>query len=282
MFAHCGQKYNFRYIQGIDRFSPSPALIFGSAVHKAIEEYHKSICGERITVSRMMDIFELEWETLLAEAKKQIEFKKASQKDNLYEIGLDIVKQYHQDHINYPEPVMFIGDNDELIPAVEISFNLSLDMEDYKISKQLHGKIDLITFDDSKTPKLMVIDHKTSSSQYDQFKVDTATQLTLYAYAFRQLVAQGKFPYIKKKKEDIAGYNVFKKIEGTKKYPDNVGEISYIRKKITEEDISHMKTIYGMMSKGIENEIFLPNYGRHCSWCEFKDVCETFKYRGAK
>jgi hypothetical protein len=257
--------------------SGSPALIFGSAVHKAIEEYHKSIVDSRLTKREMMDCFEEAWEQSILNSEVKIDFKKEAQKGNLFDIGLDIICKYRDDNKNCPPPLMFLNEEGAIVPAVEIGFNVEIDMPDYKMTRPISGKIDLIT-QYEKNGDIYVIDHKTSSEDYTTFKIETAVQLTLYAYAFRKMLKEGKFPYVEARKEDFAGYNVFKKMEGTKKNPESYGEISYIRKEIRQADIDHMKTVYAMMSKGVEAQVFMPNYGRACSWCDYKNTCETFKY----
>lgn len=277
-FASCGLKYNYRYVQRLKRPSDSSALIFGTAVHKAIEMYHKSLFGERMTERAMMEIFGEEWRKLLAESEVEIKFKKGESKDILFDVGIDICHQYHRDHIDCPPPALFVDDAGELVPAVEISFNLEMTNDDYKMTKPISGKIDLVTPLPLKKG-VFVIDHKTSGRAYEDFKVNTSTQLALYAWAFRELLAQGRFPDLKVKKETATGFNVFTKKGETKTRSDSKGEVQYILKTIFQEDIDHMKTIYSMMDRAIKAEVYLPNYGMGCSWCDYKADCETFKYR---
>ena len=278
MFSQCGLKYNFKYIQDIKKPSSSNALVFGGAIHKAIEKYHLSILNERLTARQIMDAFEDHWTYQLEHAEIPIKFKNGEQ-DKLFEIGLDIIAKYYKDNKNIPPPCMFINSTGELVPAVEIDFMIEIKNPITQISRPINGKIDLITpIDKKKNAEIYVIDHKTSAEDYTQFKINTSVQLSLYAYAFRQLLASGRFPYITKKKEDAVGYNVFKKIESTKAQPDNYGEIRYIRKVVTDIDIEHMITMYGMFDTAVTNGVYIPNYSRQCSWCPYQEDCTEFKY----
>lgn len=277
-FAACGLKYNFRYVQGIDQPSSSNALVFGSAIHKALELYHLSILKERLTSRQIMEAFTAEWEALIRNAKPPIVFK-MKEKSKLFEIGLDIIAKYHKDNLHIPPPCMFINDEGELVPAVEIGFTVEIKHPTLGITKPIHGKIDLVTpIKKEKNAEIYVIDHKTSSEDYTQFKINNSVQLTLYAYAFRSLLKSGRFPYINKTREDSVGYNVFKKILSTKTQPDSYGEIRYIRKVVNPNDIEHMLNVYFMMDKALINNVYLPNYGRHCNWCDYKDICTEFKF----
>jgi putative RecB family exonuclease len=63
-FRSCPLKYKFRYIDGLDADTVSSSLIFGTAIHAAIEEYFRArMAGDTLpSQSEMLDVYHQIWQ----------------------------------------------------------------------------------------------------------------------------------------------------------------------------------------------------------------------------
>ena len=269
MYSACGRKYKFKYHDGLIVPIDSPDLIFGSSIHYTIEQLHKSLYKKPLPLNELFDIFTQCWESKIAANEVPVKFTARKKKEDLYEMGLDIIAQYYKIHINDKPPMMYLNkETGEILPAVEVPFQLIID--ELPVIK---GFIDLISIDDVPT----IIDHKTAAKDYDQFKIDTDLQLIIYACAYRQLLDNEQLyisekgevvPYTKKKFK--VGFNIFIKENRTA-----TATIKFTEKKITKKDIDRLYNILEMFHKGVKNDIYLPSYGMQCGWCEYQEICQT-------
>jgi putative RecB family exonuclease len=64
MFRSCPLKYKFRYIDGLDADTVSSRLIFGTAIHAAIEEYFQAkMAGDTLPSQlEMLDAYHQTWQ----------------------------------------------------------------------------------------------------------------------------------------------------------------------------------------------------------------------------
>jgi len=275
-FLSCPLKFKFRYVDRVDAPSDSPHLIYGTAVHKAIEEFHKSIWhGQRFEQRKMQQIFLSSWEMGVELNEIPVKWYRASSQKEMTQAGITSIKNYYSVHKDDPPPANaydIIGNGERIaMPAVELYFTLSLadliNRDDWYVS----GVIDLI----APTPNgnFAVIDHKTGSQKYSDFKVKTDLQLAIYAYAFRQLCKMGYFPgLLESDKEEYVMFDII-----SKKKPI----IYYHKRKITGATFNHLAYIIETIIAQIEREEFLPNYGQECSGfggCDFLKLCGSFKY----
>jgi CRISPR/Cas system-associated exonuclease Cas4 (RecB family) len=275
-YLACPLKYKFRYIDKIDAPSDSPHLIYGTSIHKAIEEFHKSIwLGDKITRAQAVSIFVNSWELGLDFNEVPVKWYRASSKKEMLQSGIDSIKNYYEVHKKDTSPPSSIGYDKlgqfALAPAVELYFMLPLDKLIGRTGWFINGVIDLVQ---NNSNEILVVDHKTGSDKYSEFKVKTDLQLAIYSYAFRELCGTGAFPeFLPDTKEDYVMFDII-----SKKKP----EIFYHKRKITEATYKHLGTIISRIIGQIEKEEFLPNYGPTCDsfgGCEYRDICADFKFK---
>jgi hypothetical protein len=268
-FLACPLKYKFA--QEVEAAMDSPHLIYGTALHKAIEEMHKGIFyGELLTKRRLQEIFYHNWQLGIELNEIPVKWWKWSQEREMTDAGVRSVDNYYEVHKNDKPPPVYLDFSNKEVPAIEIGFRVPLKPLIPDTDYMLSGIIDRINHQD----ELIVEDHKTGSSKYSEFQVATNLQLAIYSFAFRQLVNQKKFPeYKKNTKEDWVMFDII-----SKKRP----EIFYHRRKINDATYKHLGHIIKTMISQIERNEFLPNYGAECDsygGCGHRQRCQAFKFK---
>src|SRR5215470_6975173 len=62
LYRTCSLKYRFQYIDQLPRLGRAAGLVFGSAVHKALEWLHKArAAGEHPRLDDLLRVFEADW-----------------------------------------------------------------------------------------------------------------------------------------------------------------------------------------------------------------------------
>lgn len=126
--------------------------------------------------------------------------------------------------------------------GIEKSFNLAID------GIKMFGKIDRI--DELPNGEIEIIDYKTGSEK-DQKEVDQDAQMTIYAMAAKEALNINP-------KEMVLYY-----VES--------GEKRYTKR--TDKQIEAEKEKIKDVVKGIKKGDFEATPGRHCTWCDYKDIC---------
>ncbi len=274
IYSNCSRQYYFHYIEKILKPTSSPHLAFGSALHGALEKLNISMGSVLLTLSEVFQEFDKIWKESIE--KEEIIFK-GNMHDDLYDIGLKSLELYYKEFLNY-EPIIYKNIvTGEVKFSAECEFKVPIyDLDgNYNENYDLYGFIDLVLKKDN---NIYIVDHKTAKEKYKDFDINTSIQLSLYSYAFREMIKQGCFPDLKRNKEDYVMYNVF-----VKNYKNHKPEIQQCNKKIMKRDINNIVYIINNFIKGIENEIWLPNFGSHCNWmCDYKEECEKFKLSSKK
>lgn len=259
LYADCSLRWKFHYIDQIKKPVSSIHLVYGSAIHKALETLNLSLLNnEDLHLENAFQAYEDCWLEGIEEQKIRLN----QYTYTLYEMGLKALEKFYNESVDY-----------EVI-ATEFPFEVPIVWPDrFKAIENcenytLRGIIDAII---KRKDKIIVVDYKTSKEKYNRFKLDSSIQLAIYAYAFRHMLSEGAFPDIKHKKENAIAYHVF-----LKDYENLDGEITLQKKKITDSHLNRMFYIIAQTINGIENSVFIPNFQSTCKWCEFKKECLNF------
>ncbi len=132
-YIQCPLKYRFQQIDKIPPKPNNPTLIFGSIIHKVLENFHETK-GE-LSEQKIIDILNKEWES--------VEFEYSIRKRKFKEQAVEILKRY----------VEICSKDKPDVLATEYEF--VFDIDDVRI----RGKIDRI---DNGTSGKKVVDYKTS------------------------------------------------------------------------------------------------------------------------
>lgn len=273
-YARCGRKWYFHYIEKIRKPTTSPHLIFGSSIHKAIEELSIGICNkDEMVLQDVQDCFTESWKKNIED--NDIIWNQTTQCNKLFSLGLQLLEEYYTYYSNYT-PLIY-KDEKGTYPAVELKFEVPIFNLDGTIDteNQFYGFIDLIARD-NETKKIILFDHKTSSNPYTKFKVNSNIQLAVYAHAFRELIKMGRFPDIEEKKEHRAAFNVLVKKTRVTPYIDREF------RNIKQLDIDNLMHEVRDFITAIDNKVFIPNFEDSCEnpyiKCDYFEECQKFSY----
>jgi putative RecB family exonuclease len=171
-FQSCPLKYRFRYIDGLQEDCVSSSLIFGSAIHAAVEFFfQQQLAGEESPTSdRLMEVYRFAWQD---RSETEIRFGKTESAESLDELADRMLSAFLESDLSQPAG-RIIGVEEEL--RGELMSGLP----------DLLGRIDLLLETDD---SILVQDFKTSRSAWKAHQAeDQSEQLLLYADLARRLV----------------------------------------------------------------------------------------------
>lgn len=169
LYRTCSLKYRFQYIDLLPRMVRPAGMVFGSAVHAALEWLHKARkAGEPVTLGQLLRIFEADWEAQIHSTP--VSFGTDQPAESLVLKGKELLSSY----FHLPAPP--VGD-------AELFFQLPLvnPVTGEVLDVPLKGIIDLIEADGT------VVEFKTSLKRWAVSELPDNLQLTAYSYAYEML-----------------------------------------------------------------------------------------------
>lgn len=170
-FQSCPLRYRFRYVDGLPEGSTSSSLVFGTAIHSAVESYFQArLHGDPLPdLNALIAVFQQTWE---ANQNQQIQFGATETAESLGFLARRMLERFLGSELAQPEGEI-IGIEEELrgelVPGVP----------------DLLGRIDLLL----ETEEHVIIqDFKTARSVWSPEQAhDQAEQLLLYGDLVRRL-----------------------------------------------------------------------------------------------
>lgn len=240
-YLQCPRKFAFRYIQRAPaEFKPS-GLAFGSAVHGALEMFHRRLLdGDRVQPEEIVSAFLTDF---AAEEAGDLRFKDGQDAQAMRALGEALVRLYVEEHA------------DLKVVAAEWPFQVPLHdpVTGEVLGPDLRGVFDLLLPDDT------LVEIKTAARAYDENTLARNLQLSAYAYAYR--VAFKRDPAIrvvallKQKKPRIERYEARR----------------------SETDDAWFVHLASEVARGIQAEAFPPNPGWPCGDCEYQESCRAWR-----
>lgn len=170
-YQACPLRYYFRYVQQLPEPTVSASLVFGSAIHSALEfHYRELLAGEPAPdLDTMLNVYQEAWQ---ARKDDNIDFGKNETVDALGILAESIFLQFKKSELAQPEG-RILGIEEELrgqlVPGCP----------------DLLARVDLILEADE---EVVVTDFKTSRSRWSQGNLDASSgQLLLYHELARPL-----------------------------------------------------------------------------------------------
>ncbi len=241
-YLMCPLKYRFHYLDRLPKPFKAAELAFGSAIHAAIEWYHKHrlINGAGPGWADVARIFEAD---LKAQALDAIRYKKGENLDSLIEKGKSVLACYLKE---YRE----VG-----VQAVEMPFRVPLvDLDTGEaLPLPLDGYIDLVEAEDT------VVELKTAAKVFSPIEVVQHLQLSAYAYAFGWLY----------KRTPSLRIDILTKTKEPALHSFSVGR--------DEKSLVRFFHIAKSVLSAIEQGHFYPNEGWQCQGCEYFEPCQSWK-----
>ncbi len=243
LYLTCSLKYRFQYIDRLPKLTQSANLVFGGAIHAALEWLHKARkTGRQPPLDEILRVFEGDWNAQILGAS--ILFAdNGDGAEALVRKGKELLSQfYHQFACTVTEAELRFQ-----LPLVNPKTGEVLDIP-------LRGVIDLVEDGD------ILDEFKTSQKSWSVSDLPDNVQLTAYAYAFRMLY--GRPPKTLRIINLVRTKNV--KIEPM---PAERGEQDYAR-------LFHLGK---EVLKGVTSHVFIPNRGCWlCKDCEYEADCREW------
>lgn len=245
LYLTCPRKYAFRYVEGVQPAWKAAALAFGSAVHSALETYHRSFMeGGALTASEVAGLFVADWQ---AAQLDPLHFNAREDAVSLRRLGETLVTEYVSMHPSLP------------VRAVEWEFQLPLaDPETGEVlGPDLRGVFDLVLEGD------VIVEMKTAARAYDASTLARNLQLTAYHYAYRSLY--GRTP----------------KLRLVAMLKQKAARVETYEPERTNPEDTWFVHLAAAVAQGIEAEVFPPSPGWMCSDCEYMHACAAWRFAPA-
>jgi len=174
LYLECPLLYKLRYLDGEAREGTPAALVFGSAIHKALAKFYTDVMdGEPFVLAGFLKAFEEAWSDAVEE--REVVFGEGEDFVSLLALGKEMLKVFARSVM--PPKVI----------AVEVPFEFWLEHpqtgEDSSVP--IRDVIDLIEEDENGT--IWVVDHKTAGRAYSEQQIAGDLQMLIYAAAVKQL-----------------------------------------------------------------------------------------------
>lgn len=169
----CPRKAEYALLRGMRKEDESEALVFGKAIHAALETLYRADPAKR-SLSDMIAAFEAAGASLASVPE--------TEKRSLSN-GVKILNRYFASYASDPWVIY----SDDKGPFVERSFELPFKTHNKFTSVFVHGQMDAV-MQNTETGELVVVDHKTTSTVSDLInRVKPNLQFSLYAWAANQM-----------------------------------------------------------------------------------------------
>jgi len=244
-YIDCGLQYKFGRVDHIPPEFVADNLVFGSAIHRVLESFHRAkLLGNRMNLRDLQQEFDAQWRSL-AEGKDEIRYSNDKDFESLLREGKDLLAAYWD---------KFPGDQFQIV-GIEESFYFRIP----GVPVNVIGVYDLLEEDEAGT--LIIVDWKTAGRAYSRDDVDKNLQLTLY-----QMAARGN------------GYGdreILLRFDCLIKTKTPKFEQYYTTRSDRDEHRMQRKILE--VWKGISKGVFIPNDGHwKCKGCAYQRACEQW------
>ncbi len=245
-YLRCPLKYRYQRIDGIPTSFVSSALVFGGAIHAALEWIHgEQMRGREISLETACRIFNADWYSQKMDLP--IRFKESEEESELLAMGHEMLRQYAA--LKRSE-----------VRGCEVPFTVPLvhpeTGEDLGVT--LDGYIDTIEADPEGGE--VIVEYKTSGQVFSQNDIDVRLQLTAYSYAYATI--HRKLP------------NRFKVVTFLKYKKPRIHVLETTRTK--EDHIGFFQVAKGVFDS-VKAGIFPPHPGFWCGDCEYRAICPLWQ-----
>lgn len=243
LYLVCSLKYRFQYIDRLPRLTQSVNLVFGSAMHAALEWLHKERKkGRQPPLDEILRVFEGDWNAQVLGATV-VFGENGDGAETMVRKGKELLSQFFHQYAC-------------AVKEAELHFQLPLvnPVTGEVLDVPFRGVIDLVEEDD------VLDEFKTSQKSWSATDLPDNVQLTSYAYAYQMLF--GRPP----KKLRIINL-VRTKSPKIEPLETERGETDYVR-------LFHLGK---EVLKGVTSQVFIPSRGCWmCKDCEYDQDCHEW------
>jgi putative RecB family exonuclease len=235
-WQQCRRRFALRYVHGLEK-PVSPALFLGRFLHRMVQLWNLQRWREgKVSEDDLLNHFVAEWQAMAgADTPTWKDGEENGERARALALLACWVKEA-------PIPV------DERPQGVEVR----LEMESAS-HPPLIGILDLVRADGT------VTDFKTSArtTSPDQLALQHRVQMLCYAMLYRESTWEVE-----------AGFEIIELVK-TKEPKVVVTRFPAVG----ERDLAELDEMIASYLEGVRNRDFVPSYGPHCSWCEYRREC---------
>ncbi|MCH7689203.1 MAG: PD-(D/E)XK nuclease family protein [Planctomycetes bacterium] len=244
-YLRCPLQYYFQRILKLPKAGVGSGLVLGSAVHKALAEYHLTLQQKlQPQTEKIQQAFLDSWTH--REELESIEYRNGETRDDLIAKGIALVEVY----LKEPPPEQIVAVEQETVVPIRNSAGEYLE-------KPLVAFADLITREET---GLRINEIKTSGRAYSQFEVETSLQATCYVNAAWETFGEWA----------IVEFTVLVKTKTPK--------LQRLKTARNEEDLGRLGDLVETIERGIKNGVFYPvETPLNCSTCPYREPCRSWK-----
>lgn len=244
-YMDCGLSYKFSRVDGIPPEFTADALLFGSCIHKALEEFNNAKRNKhQKSPEELQARFASAWNESVRE-NESIQFKKGESADSLLEKGMTMLAAYYAQ--NPPNQYKVMG--------AEIPFSFTME----GLPVPVIGVMDLVEEDEG--GNLIITDFKTTSRSFSRKEIDESLQLTVYSMAVKEF--------------GFSHQEILLKFDCLIKTRTPKFEQYYTIRTEADEQRARKKIL--RVWDGIQKKVFIPNDSSwKCAGCAYKKHCDSW------
>lgn len=242
----CLLKWKYHYIDSAAPEFLSSSLLFGIAIHSAVQSAHQTrLNGRQPGIQTVMDAYEKSWKETAG--NQDIRFGKNEDAAKLRDMAKSLFGQF----MEQVEPGL------DRILAIEEQVSLKIP----GMSVPVVGRLDLLTETED---HLIVVDHKTARNSFTDKVPVAAAQLALYAKAMKPVARQLRKP-------QKGRFVVFRKLKAPKI------EVVDVPIRDTERSgaVAMVRSWWRLIEVASKASAFPKNPGPFCKACEYRIRCAT-------
>jgi CRISPR/Cas system-associated exonuclease Cas4 (RecB family) len=244
-FTNCPLRYFFKYVLGLPERTVSPSLIFGQAIHKAVELHLNELMAgnEAPSAEALLGEYDAAWNEY---DPTEVNFGKESGRQDLLPLAQRVIGAFQASELAKPAGAI-LGVEEELRGPVVLG------------CPDILGRLDIIV---EEADAVIVTDLKTARSRWSRDQVeDSAGQLLLYHELAKSLVPRKRLKL------------QFAVLTKTKEPTVDLHEVP-----VDVEQIDRTKRIVERVWKAIEAQHFYPAPSpTQCPTCPFRGPCREWR-----
>lgn len=241
----CPLRYYFQYVLRLPQPSLPSSLVFGSAVHAALAEYHQRLLlKQSVLPAEVHNAFLEAWAT--SEQESPIQYRDREDREGLLDLGVALIELYLQE----PPPEEILGVEKTLVVPLYNSRG------DY-LERPLVAVLDLLH---RGSEGLAVTEFKTSGRRFNELEAESALQASCYAHAVQE--RYGKPASIR--------YTVLVKTK--------TPAIQHLDTARSASDLGRLGDVVQAVERAIKAEAFYPvESSMNCSGCPYYRECRAWR-----
>lgn len=238
LFLQCARAFRYQYVDCIPT-QLTGALAFGQVVHAVLHNLQQWSLAHGEPLNEQVALYEFDrlWDEVVSTQNPL--FKSNAELDEYTALSRLILAGYVEAHLDGPLPIL-----------LEYPFEILLRDDTSGLEYSLRGVIDRV---DQSADGLVIVDYKTGKRKPSPKQLSEDLQLTIYAFAVRQLFGQEVQRVVYYHLRDQSALTV-------------------------ERDDATLHTLetetLPYVAAGIGREEFAPQPGYYCRFCDYYQLCQ--------